>query len=349
MARSDGEAAFDNFVTQNQQAFMKHRGATSPYKQINADPGLYYAQIIDAERDTQEVETKDANGGKTGLKVLYGRVRYRVSLVASADPKMPHELLERFAGEQGFITYLIPPVNNDDAIQRLYSDLAEMGINTQYLVLRQADIQDPSTQFTLAQVLDLLQEQKPCCTVAISQKSATDPKYINYRKAVPEEDIVALLGHPIGQNIQTYETQSQAPAQQHQPMMGQGQPMVQQPDRPMVNVGQPMVPQVQPGRPMVQPMVQQPMVQPQVHQPQVQQPMVQQVQQPMVQQPVQSMEPVWEPENNRWFNPADNNYYDANGNYLGSAAPPVQKAPPFQGGVPMAPVMSRPTPPMPGR
>lgn len=205
MARSDGEAAFDNFVTQNQQAFQRNRGATSPFKQIEAPPGLYYAQIIDATRDVESMETKDAQGNKTGYKVPYGRIRYRIALIADADPKCMPAQREMYAGAQGFITYMIPPENNDDAIQRIYSDLAEMGINTNLLVLRQQDIQDASSQFTLGQVIDLIQSEKPYCTVAISQKDASAPKYINYRKAVREEDLVQLLGHPVGSNVQVSE------------------------------------------------------------------------------------------------------------------------------------------------
>ena len=195
MARSKSEAEFDSLMVQNKDTFLKNRGATSPFVTIDAPPGNYYARIIKAPRDVIEVERKTSDGKGTGIKDKVPRARFQVTLVCANDPQCPAEELEAYAGRSGFIDYRLPK-NDNEAMARYYGDLAQIGIDTHNLVLAEADIVHPDRQFTLAQVCELIEEEKPFCRLAITE-GKLGGKYLNYRGPVEQADLEGILGHAL--------------------------------------------------------------------------------------------------------------------------------------------------------
>ena len=207
MARSESEAKFDNLMIKNKDTFLKNRGAKSPFLQIDAPYGAYYARIVSAPRNVIEVDRKDPTTGKsTGFKDPIMRVQLQVSIVCSAENNIAQTELEQYSGSSGFIDYRLP-IGDDDAIKRFYGDLEQIGINTKNLQLTESDITDSENQFTLAQVCELLEQEKPFCRISIIEgKSVAGSKFINYRGTVNKEDVEQLLGRTLDdseENVQT--------------------------------------------------------------------------------------------------------------------------------------------------
>lgn len=197
MAMSKGRADFDRLAQQNRQSLMKNRGAKSPFANIDADPGLYYARIMKNPLGVIEVEKKDSSGTKTGFKEPCMQAKLQVSIVCSADPSIPPSALERFKGSSGFIRYNLP-LNDDEATARYYGDLALIGIDTNGICIDESEITDPENQYTLGQISDYLEQTKPFCQIAVVlAKDGSGVKFINYRGSAEQGDIENLLGHPI--------------------------------------------------------------------------------------------------------------------------------------------------------
>lgn len=202
MAVSKGLAAFEKLAQQNRDTIMKNRGAKSPYRDIDAPVGAYYARIIKNPLDTANVDQKDKDGKKTGFKKETMRARLQVSIVCSADPQCTPAELEKHKGSAGFIQFYLPDGDNE-AWQRYYDTLDLIGVDTNGIVLTQDEIQDADNQYTLAQVSEFIEEQKPFCLIAITSPGGGTNKFINYKSSAEQGDIEQLIGHEIDSSAET--------------------------------------------------------------------------------------------------------------------------------------------------
>lgn len=200
MAVSKGRAEFEALAQQNRDTFLKNRGSKSPYRNIDAPLGVYYARIVKHPLGVANVEKKNAQGEKTGFKEKCMVTKLQVSIICSADPTTPPAELEHFKGSAGFIQWYLPK-GDDEAMQRYYDVLDQIGIDTNGIVLSESEIQDPENQYTIGQVADYIESIKPCCMIAIVAGKDAGSKFINYKGHVEQSDIEQLLGRPLDDNF----------------------------------------------------------------------------------------------------------------------------------------------------
>lgn len=202
MAMSKGRAEFEALAQQNRDTFLKNRGSKSPFQNIDADLGVYYARIMRMPLGVVNMDKKGADGKSTGFKEKTMQAKFQMSVICSADPQTPPAQLERWKGSAGFVQYNLP-VGDDEKTQRFYGDLEQIGIDTNGIVMTEADIEDPNNQYTLGQISDYLEQEKPCCLIAIVAGKDAGSKFINYRGHAKQEDIEQLIGHPLDSSYET--------------------------------------------------------------------------------------------------------------------------------------------------
>ena len=217
MAKSTSQAEFDQLLAQDPQTFLASRGAKSQFSELELDPGDYFAQLVETDRGVFDMEAKDADGKGTGVKVRTRRVQIKTVIIADANPRCLPGDLERWAGQTPSITFLLP-TGDKEASDRMMAVLGQIGIPTEQFVTTERDIKDPNTQLTLAQGLQMIDEEKPFAKLAVSLSKGR--KYLNFRSLVKQEEIEALLGHPIESNIVAGEQApfEEAPADDQPPM-----------------------------------------------------------------------------------------------------------------------------------
>jgi hypothetical protein len=208
MARTDSESEFDALTVRDKDTFLKNRGSKSPYATIDAPAGTYWFRFGKTYREVVKQDEKNSEGKSTGRKVPVRRIRMQATIVADAGSQVSPGDLERWAGSSGFFQYQLP-VGDEDAIKRLYGDLETIGIDTRCLVLSESDITDPDSQFTLAQALELIEQERPFGKLAITEGS-NGGKYLNYRGRADKGDIENLIGHPIDSDETTPQEEVQS-------------------------------------------------------------------------------------------------------------------------------------------
>lgn len=198
MAVSKGRAEFEALAQKNRDTFLRNRGSKSPYRNIDAPVGTYYARIVKHPLGVANVEKKNDKGEKTGFKEKQMVAKLQVSIICSADPTTPPGELEKYKGSAGFIQWYL---SGDEAMQRYYDVLDQIGIDTNGIVMTEGEIEDPENQYTLGQVADYIEEQKPCCLIAIVGGKNPGDKFINYKGHVEQTDIEQLIGRPLDENF----------------------------------------------------------------------------------------------------------------------------------------------------
>lgn len=194
MARTQSQAEFDALMVKNKKTFNANLGKKNPYAQLDVDVGPYLGRIIGADRELANQKVYDATGRATGQTEKIPRVKFQAMLMASNDPKCTPTPEARGAcyGACAFINYNLPP-NDDEAMTRLIGTLEDMGVNTNLMILSEADRTSPD-QSLLSEVLDLINAEKPFAAFEVTKGSQNDSsRFVNFRGRCTQAAVEGLL------------------------------------------------------------------------------------------------------------------------------------------------------------
>lgn len=212
MAKSQDTAAFESLVNQkNKDMFHKARGAKNQFKEFDGPDGKYYGRINHMKLDTFEMEKYDSEGKKTGIKEKVPRCTINVVTVCIDDNTVAPSELEKWKGEPANIMYLL---QKQEDWERFFADIYTMtGVDTNKMKLLAQDVK-ADDEFTIADVMDAVNEGKPFCRFSITTSQKNQRKYANYRGAVVKEDLEAILQHSLDGDDVESETYQQTESQE---------------------------------------------------------------------------------------------------------------------------------------
>lgn len=206
MAKSQDTAAFESLVNQkNKDMFNKARGAKNQFKEFEGPDGKYYGRIQHMKLDTFEMERYDNDGKKTGMKEKVPRVTINAVTVCIDDNTVAPSELEKWKGEPANIMYLL---QKQEDWERLFADIYTMtGVDTNKMKLLAQEVK-ADDEFTIADVMDAINEGKPYCRFSVTTSAKNQRKYANYRGAVVKEDLESILQHSLdGDDVETEQYQ----------------------------------------------------------------------------------------------------------------------------------------------